>query len=484
MFKAKLALAAAILGGIAIPAFAQDEVDFEPSVWDLTLGFHASELPTDQFADFACGTNGGPPSTPIDSWTDYASCRPDAETGWHEVYFQYDDLYEYVALARGDMYRAALFEYTSVYSRPVIASALFDDDGFMLGLRLVTDPRVDTRTREDAYSLGGFLQARYDGDWQCEQLPRLEGESEFRGIYVKRLCSLPEDEAGIARTIETHLYRRPGQTIFDANNIPTQGYFESSTRLEEFLVAEIPDRAERLSAIANQPPAEEDPIVAQARDCPGCDLSGAILRRADLRGANLAGANLEGASLHGADLTGANLEGANLTNINLNKAILTQANLHGAELSGAMLYEARLDGADLSNINGVEIFAGHSRLIRVNLTGAFITDSDFDSVLMTSVTGPGATIARSRLWHAQMSRSDFTGAVFARSDLADAIMTSVVLVDADMRISNLTRVDLRDSDMTNADLSGSLMEAAILARAILDGVNFDGATLPAGFTPP
>lgn len=484
MLGIRTASVLALLGALAAPALAQGEIDFEASVWDLSLGQHARELPTAQFAEFACGTNGGPPSTRIDSWTDFARCRPEAATGWREVYFQYDDLYEYVALARGDMQRAALYANTSVYSRPVIASVLFDDDGFMRGLRLVTDPRVDTRTREEAYTLGGFLQARYDGDWQCESLPRLDGETPFRGIFIKRLCTLVDDQTGVTRTIETHFYRRPGQTLFDANNIPTEGYFESLARLEEFLVADIPDREARLAAIEALPMAEEDPLVLQAMDCPGCNLSGAILRRADLRGANLAGANLEGASFHAANLAGANLAGANLTNTNFNKATLTQANLSGAELSGAMLYEARLDGADLSGITAVTILAGHARMIRVDLTDAVILDSDLTSVFMTNATAVGATIARSRLWEARMSRSDFTGAVLTRSDMALAVMTSIILVDADMRISNLTGADLRDGDLANADLSGAVLDTAILARTNVEGANFEGAQLPGGFNPP
>ena len=33
-------------------------------VWDLPLGTLISQLP-DEFIDYACGTNGGPPSTPL-----------------------------------------------------------------------------------------------------------------------------------------------------------------------------------------------------------------------------------------------------------------------------------------------------------------------------------------------------------------------------------------------------------------------------------
>ncbi|MCW5697995.1 MAG: pentapeptide repeat-containing protein [Bauldia sp.] len=477
---AALALGAALA---AAPVLAQG-VDVEPSVWDLDLGTHAADLPAAEFADYACGTNGGPPSLPIGGWTDYAQCRPDAATGWHEVYFQYDDLYEYVALAQRDQQRAALYGGTSVYSRPVIASALFDDDGFLRGIRLVTDPRVNLATREQAYTLGGFLQARYDGDWVCEDLPVNEGEIDYRGRFIKKICTLDDPATGIVRTIETHLYRRPGQTILNPDNEPTSGYFESLTRSEEFLTAEIPDREARLAEIAARPPAEENALVAEARDCPGCDLSGVNLRRANLAGANLQGANLQGASLHAAILTGANLAGANLDGANLNKARLMQADLSGAQMIGAMLYEARLDGANLSGANMLSVLAGHARLIRADLTGTVIGNADLTAVLMTNAVATDAIFYRSRLWDAQLSRTDFTGAIFAQADLLNATMTEVQLIGADLRVSRLTGVDMRDSNLTGADLSGAWLDNASLARTVLDGADFTDARLPAGFTPP
>ena len=66
-------------------------------VWDLQLGSMVAALP-DAFTDYACGTNGGPPSMVLTGWQDYRRCRPDAE-GLREVYFRYDDELEYWAKA-------------------------------------------------------------------------------------------------------------------------------------------------------------------------------------------------------------------------------------------------------------------------------------------------------------------------------------------------------------------------------------------------
>ncbi|MCW5697703.1 MAG: pentapeptide repeat-containing protein [Bauldia sp.] len=480
-----LAIAAAI--GVALAAghtLAQQDSGglYAPSVWDLTIGLHATELPTEQFMDFACGTNGGPPSTVIADFADYATCRPEQGTGFHEVYFQYDDEYEYVARARRDMTRAALFQYTSVYSRPVIATALFDADGFMRGLRLVTDPRVDLATRGQAYTLGGFMRARYDGDWQCEDLPRIEGESAYQGMYIKELCTLLD--GNVRRTVETHLYRRPGQHEFDRNGLPTSGEFESVTRYEEIAIDEVEDREARLAAIAAAPPPEADPLIAQALDCPGCDLARADLKRANLTGANLAGANLEGANLHAAILANANLAGANLRGANINRSILTGANLAGADLSGAMLYESRLDGANLAGATAVGLLAAHARLIRADLTGAIVADSDLTQIRMTNAVAVNASFARSGLQQAQLMRTDFTGAILDRAVLLDSSLVGATLAGATARIADFLGADLRDTDLSNVNFSGSRMTGAILARAIVDGAVFEGTMLPAGFTPP
>ena len=57
----------------------------------------ASTIP-DEYVNYACGTNGGPPSRPLPNFAAFKTCKPDAD-GLHEVYFEYDDEQEYVARA-------------------------------------------------------------------------------------------------------------------------------------------------------------------------------------------------------------------------------------------------------------------------------------------------------------------------------------------------------------------------------------------------
>src|SRR5262249_48276423 len=57
-------------------------------IWDLKLGTAAADLP-DEFTDYACGTNGGPPSLALSHWRDFRRCRPEP-SGLREAYFPYD----------------------------------------------------------------------------------------------------------------------------------------------------------------------------------------------------------------------------------------------------------------------------------------------------------------------------------------------------------------------------------------------------------
>src|SRR4051812_48661924 len=109
MLRIAVPLAAATL--FASSALAADDGDlYAPSLWDLTLGAHASDLPLEEFGGYACGTNGGPPSTPVIGWLDYAKCPKETTTGLHEVYFKYDNEPEYIARAKSMLNQISIFE--------------------------------------------------------------------------------------------------------------------------------------------------------------------------------------------------------------------------------------------------------------------------------------------------------------------------------------------------------------------------------------
>src|SRR5205807_5190654 len=135
---------------------------------DLKLGGPNSAQPSaDEFRGFACGSNGGPPRQQLSGWSDVGRCRAEA-SGLREVYFEYDDEYEYIARARDLPREVGRWAGTSEAGFPVIVSALFDDAGVLRAMRIVTDPRADrrsetveagTRKRAEAYVLGGLVAA-------------------------------------------------------------------------------------------------------------------------------------------------------------------------------------------------------------------------------------------------------------------------------------------------------------------------------------
>ncbi|MCC6780836.1 MAG: hypothetical protein IT537_30040 [Hyphomicrobiales bacterium] len=200
-------------------------------VWDLALGTPLEQLP-DAFAEYACGTNGGPPSAPLKDWREMRRCRPEP-SGLREVYFRYDDELEYWAKANNLPLQIAQFSGTKTYGFPITVSALLDEAGTLRGIRLVSDPRGDAQNRDEAYLLRNFLTARFGRDgWSCEQLPPEGGETPFDGILVKERCSKRIDAQTTASLATRHL-RKAGQRAIDPHSgRETSGQFESNVRFE------------------------------------------------------------------------------------------------------------------------------------------------------------------------------------------------------------------------------------------------------------
>jgi len=224
----------ATLAGGAGAAFAAPGDGDRPvrlEIWDLKPGTPIEQLP-DGFVDYACGTNGGPPSTPLTGFRDFRRCRAEA-SGLREVYFRYDDELEYWAKANNLLTQMAQYSGTKTYGFPVTTSALIDDGGVLRGLRLVSDPRGDLQNRDEAYLLRNFLTARFGRDgWSCESLPPEEGETPVDGIFVKEHCAKQIDAATSASLATRHL-RKAGQSRLDPRTgRETTGQFESTVRFE------------------------------------------------------------------------------------------------------------------------------------------------------------------------------------------------------------------------------------------------------------
>jgi hypothetical protein len=200
-------------------------------VWDLELGVPVGRLP-DEFIDYACGSNGGPPSLPLGDFGDFRRCRPEP-SGLREVYFRYDDELEYWAKANNLLQQMEQYSGTRTYGFAIIASALIDDGGTLRGIRLVSDPRGEGENRDEAYLLRNFLTARFGRDgWACDDLAPAEGETPVAGIFIKQRCRKQIDER-TAATLATRHLRKPGQSQYDPQSgRATSGQFESIVRFE------------------------------------------------------------------------------------------------------------------------------------------------------------------------------------------------------------------------------------------------------------
>lgn len=477
----RLAGAAAWMAALS-PAVAQDgEPVSRWTVWDLELGRHAWELPRGEFFEFACGTNGGPPSLPLAGWAEYGRCPPERETGRREVYFRYDDEPEYWARAHNLETRIAMYQGTRAYDIPVVVSGLFDGNGFLIGIRVASDPRTDADTREKGVLLGDFLAARFGEEgWTCEDIAPASGEQEFRGNFTNRVCVKegPGENAHLA--LRMRYLRKPGQMALGRNRLRTEGEFESTTHFEAVLAGGIADPDSRLAALALPRPAERELLAQRAMDCADCDLRGAFLKRANLAGANLAGANLVGANLHAAILRGANLEGADLTGANLNRIDALRANFANAKMNGALMFEATLDGAMLAGAEMTRALARSIQMIRADMSGVTAVATDFRDSRLNDSDFAGADLSFSWFNGAQMARSNLTDASIASARLWNASLVGTKLVRIDAQDADLFAANLRGADMTGANFSRARLQRAVLADTVRDGAVFDQAVLPAG----
>lgn len=481
------ALLACAAAGLATAAAAQSVPSTRPTIRDLVIGAPVSAQPT-RYQEFACGTNGGPPSIPVASFAEFARC-PVEETGLYEVQFRYDDEAHYLALSHRDLLQAELFAGTKLGNFPILGSALFDEAGILRGVRAVTDDRASDRERRYAYSMTDFVKGLYGAEgWTCIDYPAEAGETPVGNSFIKQDCTKVTADGQIVFT-EARLYRRPGQTLIDpANGGLRPGLYISTARLDVFEAdsdgnpvyrREAP--VEAIAPIAATGPAPTDPVAAFlggfTRDCPGCELAGADLQRRDLAGADLTGANLTGASLHRAVLAGAKLDGANLSDANLNVTDLKRATLRGANLTNALLYQSDAAGADftgalMDNVvaenarftSGIMIgvhwpnaYALGSNLAGTNLSGAVLTGAIFVEADLQRATLTGADVTDVSFYRARLRGADLSGAIAVRTDFLEADLSDARFIGADLTDARLLRARSRGLDLTDAVLTGTIL---------------------------
>jgi len=239
--KALTVVFAVVVATLPSPAAAPHD---RATLFDLRLGLTASQLlPSSDFKDLACGSNGGPAMLSVTDWSEFAACPPDAD-GLREITFRYDDEAELAARAADDV-AAAWSLGTSFDYFPVVVSVLFDAAGRLVGQRMVSDPRYDPRheqflhlrPRLEHYLLGLSLMDRFGmTEADCRDVAAAPGETPVLGMFVKQTCLKLQD--GVRYAIEARLLRRPGETDVDPlMGTLTEDQYLSETRAEVRLLS-------------------------------------------------------------------------------------------------------------------------------------------------------------------------------------------------------------------------------------------------------
>ncbi len=209
-------------------------------VWDIELGIPVAQLPLREFVDAACGTNGGPPSLPIDGFADFARCPVERATGLREVWFIYDDEWEYIARANRDPFEIGRYSANTMYRQPIITSVLIDAGGLVQGYRVITDPRAPIDLRIQASVLFPIFKGMYsEAPWACIDLPADERERPIDGTYLKASCEMAS--ARLFVKAEGRHLLKAGQDVRDVPRFLDQaaGDFESSARLEVYNLSAV-----------------------------------------------------------------------------------------------------------------------------------------------------------------------------------------------------------------------------------------------------
>ncbi len=182
------------------PASAAED-PLEGDLRDLSVGTRIDDLPSERFINFACGTDGGEPSTALSGWRDYSKCAAN-EDGLHEVAFDYAEDSPWAEV--NDKW-----EGTKVAGHPVQPSLLITEDGVVKGIRIVTNGKR-MYLRKKAYLLPIRIMGRYGRDgWDCRDAEPADGKTAIGGMFIDRHCEKIFHDRHLV--MEVDLYRTAEQ---------------------------------------------------------------------------------------------------------------------------------------------------------------------------------------------------------------------------------------------------------------------------------
>jgi hypothetical protein len=233
-----------VLALLAIPLLTEGSLaQSRARIMDVELGTHVDNLPLDEWVDPSCGTNGGPPSIELASFAEFARCPIEEATGLHEIWFIYDDEWEYIARAYRDPVEIRSYSANVFFQQPIITSLLIDDAGLVQGYRIVTDPEAPDDLRREAHTLFPIFRGLFDErPWQCSDLPPAARETPVEGVFLKSDCVTVTEDKFV--WLSGRFLRKAGQSPRDyaGQLLPPGSLFDSSARLEVFALDAVRDK--------------------------------------------------------------------------------------------------------------------------------------------------------------------------------------------------------------------------------------------------
>ena len=216
------------------------------TVWDLRLGQPVSAQPASEPISRLRlrRRTAAPPRRQLSGWADFRALRCGSERTARGLFRIRRRIR--IHRARQDLPReVSRWAGTTEAGFPVVVSALFDDDGVLKGIRVVTDPAPSTAmtsptpicaSARTPICFGGLMAARHgiDAARDCVSLPAAEGEAPSATLFVKQSCELTDAPRGRKIVVRANYFRKTGQSGVNPQ-LPTQltqGQFESSARLE------------------------------------------------------------------------------------------------------------------------------------------------------------------------------------------------------------------------------------------------------------
>jgi uncharacterized protein YjbI with pentapeptide repeats len=217
----------------------------------------------------------------------------------------------------------------------------------------------------------------------------------------------------------------------------------------------------------------------------GANLAGADLSGADLSGADMRDCVLVGATIYACNTTDARLEGA-LTDLPAGKDItempyaeMVAAHAQWCETAGQEGAPSVFDGADLRALKSIKGY----NLTALSAKGAVFYGLDMEGVQLQGAHLEGADLRSCNLRRADLRGAKLVGAKLSGSDLREALLGPLLIGPERVLPCDMTRLVAKGTDFSNADMRQAIMTLADVSRsnftgAVMRQVDLTGAHRP------